>query len=87
MYDKKYFARERLSQRQDVFLSSVIASRFTGPWEISHAEKFKPKGFEYNFAHLPVPDNHKGPIYTYGDPKNIVIFKTCSECRISLAVY
>lgn len=77
LYDNKYFARERLSQRQDVFLSSVIATRFTGPWEISHAEKFKPEGFEYSFAQLPVPDDHQGPIYTYGDPKNIVIFKTC----------
>jgi multiple sugar transport system substrate-binding protein len=83
LYDNKYFARERLSQRQDVFLSGVIASRFTGPWEISHAEKFKPKGLEYNFAHVPVPDDHKGPIYTYCDPKNIVIFKTCSNVELA----
>ena len=83
LYDKKYFARERLSQRQDVFLSSVIASRFTGPWEISHADKFKPKGFKYNFAPLPVPDDHNGPIYTYGDPKNIVIFKTCPNAELA----
>jgi multiple sugar transport system substrate-binding protein len=26
---------------------------------------------------MPVPDDHKGPVYTYCDPKNIVIFKTC----------
>jgi multiple sugar transport system substrate-binding protein len=26
---------------------------------------------------MPVPDDHQGPIYTYGDPKNIVIFNTC----------
>jgi multiple sugar transport system substrate-binding protein len=77
LYQHKYFARERLSQRQDVFLSSVIATRFTGPWEISHSEKFKPEGFEYGFGAIPVPDNHEGPVYTYGDPKNIVIFKTC----------
>jgi multiple sugar transport system substrate-binding protein len=24
-----------------------------------------------------VPDGHTGPSYTYGDPKNIVIFNTC----------
>ncbi len=83
LYDKKYFSRERLDQRQDVFLSGVIASRFTGPWEISHTEKFKPKGFEYNFTHLPIPDDHKGPIYTYGDPKNIVIFKTCPNAELA----
>lgn len=78
LYSNNYFSKERLSARQDVFLSGVIATRFTGPWEISHAEKFKPDGFEYDFFHLPVPDNHKGPIYTYGDPKNIVIFNTCN---------
>ncbi|MFH1195694.1 MAG: extracellular solute-binding protein [bacterium] len=77
LYRKNYFAKERLSARQDVFLSSVIATRFTGPWEISHAEKFKPEGFNYSFTGMPVPDDHKGPAYTYGDPKNIVIFKTC----------
>jgi multiple sugar transport system substrate-binding protein len=79
LYEEKYFAKERISQRQDVFLSSIIATRFTGPWEIPHAEKFKPKGFEYNFLPMPVPDDHIGPVYTYGDPKNIVIFKTCPD--------
>jgi multiple sugar transport system substrate-binding protein len=59
-----------------VFLSNIIATRFTGPWEIPHAEKFKPKGFEYYFTSMPVPEDHTGPVYTYGDPKNIVIFKT-----------
>jgi multiple sugar transport system substrate-binding protein len=77
LYQRKYFAKERISQRQDVFLSSTIATRFTGPWEIPHAEKFKPAGFEYGFSPMPVPDDHEGPVYTYGDPKNIVIFKTC----------
>ena len=79
LYKKNYFSKEQLSARQDVFLSEIIATRFTGPWEISHADKFKPKGFEYNFSAIPVPDDHQGPIYTYGDPKNIVIFKTCKN--------
>jgi multiple sugar transport system substrate-binding protein len=79
LYEEKYFAKERISQRQDVFLASIIATRFTGPWEVPHAEKFKPKGFEYSFSPIPVPDGHTGPIYTYGDPKNIVIFKTCPD--------
>ena len=79
LYKKNYFSKEQLSARQDVFLSEIIATRFTGPWEISHADKFKPKGFEYNFSCIPVPDDHKGPVYTYGDPKNIVIFKTCKN--------
>lgn len=79
LYKKNYFAKEQLTSRQDVFLAGIIASRFTGPWEIAHAEKFKPKGFEYDYTTMPVPDNHKGPVYTYGDPKNIVIFKSCSD--------
>ncbi len=83
LYKQNYFAKERLSARQDVFLSGTIASRFTGPWEIAHSEKFKPKGFEYNFSPMPVPDNHAGPVYTYGDPKNIVIFKTCPNPELA----
>ena len=79
LYKKNYFSREKLSARQDVFLSGVTATRFVGPWEIAHAEKFKPKGFEYEYSFMPVPDGHKGPVYTYGDPKNIVIFKTCKN--------
>ena len=79
MYKKNYFSKEKLSARQDVFLSGVTATRFTGPWEIAHAEKFKPEGFEYEYTFMPVPDGHKGPVYTYGDPKNIVIFNTCNN--------
>ena len=79
LYKKKYFAKEQLSARQDPFLSGVIASRFTGPWEIAHAEKYKPEGFIYDYTTMPVPDDHKGPVYTYGDPKNIVIFKSCKD--------
>ncbi len=83
LYAHDYFPKERLSIREDVFLSSVIATRFTGPWEIAHADKFKPKGFEFGFTHMPVPDNHKGPVYTYCDPKNIVIFKTCPNAQLA----
>ena len=79
LFDNKYFPREKLSAKQDPFLSSDIATRFTGPWEIVHANKFKPKGFRFKFSTLPVPDNHKGKIYTYGDTKNIVMFNTCKN--------
>lgn len=83
LYKENYFSRERLDVQQDVFLSGIIATRFTGPWEIAHANKYKPKGFKYSFAHLPVPDDHKGPVYTYCDPKNIVIFKTCPNPQLA----
>ncbi len=79
LYLKNYFPKERLSARQDVFLSGMIATRFTGPWEIAHAEKYKPENFSYDFSFLPVPDTHGGPIFTYGDPKNIVMFNSCPE--------
>jgi multiple sugar transport system substrate-binding protein len=81
LYAGNYFSKEILSARQDVFLAGVIATRFTGPWEIVHAEKFKPEGFEYDFSPLPAPDDFKGNRYTYGDPKNIVIFTSCKEPR------
>jgi len=79
LYKKNYFSKEKLTARQDPFLAGVTATRFVGPWEIAHAEKFKPEGFEYEYTFMPVPDGHKGPVYTYGDPKNIVIFKTCKD--------
>lgn len=79
LYEKNYFSKERLSARQDVFLAEVIATRFVGPWEITHANNFKKEGFRFNFNKMLVPDNHTGPVYTYGDPKNIVIFNTCED--------
>jgi len=79
LFDNGYFPRERISARQDPFLAGDIATRFTGPWEIAHAEKFKPEGFEYSYSALPVPDGFKGNIFTYGDTKNIVLFNTCKD--------
>jgi multiple sugar transport system substrate-binding protein len=58
----------------DLFLHSDVATRITGPWEITHADKLKPEGFRYDFSSLPKPDNLVGPSYTYADPKSIVIF-------------
>ncbi len=79
LYVHDYFPKERLSARQDVFLSSVIATRFTGPWDIAHTEKFKPKGFKYDFAPLPTSGKKSELPITYCDPKNIVIFNTCKN--------
>ncbi|UFH56550.1 extracellular solute-binding protein [Spirosoma sp. KNUC1025] len=79
LYKDNYFARERLSATRDPFLAQRIASQFTGPWTVGFLEKFKDPGFEYDTYTMPVPDNHRGPAYTYGDPKNIVIFNTCRD--------
>lgn len=60
----------------DQFLQGHMATHITGPWNISHTERFKPDGFEYAFGPIPVPDNFEGDHYTFGDPKSIGIFST-----------
>ncbi len=79
VYRRGLFPKQKASAVGDLFLLGRIATRFTGPWTISHLERFKPEGFEYAFSPLPVPEKTDGPIYTYGDPKNIVIFSTCKR--------
>ncbi len=83
LYVNNYFPTDRLSSGRDPFLGGTILTRFTGPWEIAHAEKFKPAGFEYGFAPMPVPDDFTGDACTYGDTKNIVIFKSCEDPQLA----
>jgi multiple sugar transport system substrate-binding protein len=83
IYREGYFPKQKMTTTADFFLLGKTASRFNGPYEISHAEKFKPAGFEYDFAPLPVPDGYEGPFYTYGDLKNIVIFSTCQQPQVA----
>jgi multiple sugar transport system substrate-binding protein len=75
LFLKGYFPREIIAGRRDPFLQESVASRITGPWEITHTDKFMPEGFEYDFCPVPVPDSSVGQRYTYMDPKSIVIFK------------
>lgn len=84
IYKQNYFSKDRMDAMQDQFIAKRIATKFTGPWEINYLEKFKTEDLEYDFSPMPVPDNHKGPIYTYCDPKSIVIFNTCKNPRIAL---
>ena len=80
LYNKEYFSKERLTAGQDRFITEDVLARWTGPWEINHVDKFKQRDdFEFDFFPMQVPDNHEGPIYTYSDPKNIVIFNTCKQ--------
>ena len=79
LYTRNYFPREQQKGQADPFLAGRIASTFIGPWTIEQNERFQPEGFQYDFIHMPVPDTMTGPIYSYGDPKNIVIFNTCSD--------
>ncbi|GJM35201.1 MAG: sugar ABC transporter substrate-binding protein [Saprospiraceae bacterium] len=80
LYNNNYFSREQLSAGQDRFITENIMTKWTGPWEISYVEKYKKRtDFDFDFYPMQVPDNHTGPIYTYADPKNIVIFNTCQN--------
>ena len=80
LYNEEYYSKERLTAGQDRFLTEGFLTKWTGPWEIRHVNKFKPRDdFEFDFYPLQVPDKHKGPVYTYSDPKNIVIFNTCKQ--------
>lgn len=79
LYKANYFARERLSATRDPFLAQRISTQFTGPWTVGFLEKFKDAGFDYDTYAMPVPNDHRGPVYTYGDPKNIVLFNTCRD--------
>lgn len=60
----------------DAFILGKIATQIAGPWHVAHVEKFRPPGFEYGIFPIPVPDDYKGPVYTFGDFKNISIFST-----------
>ncbi len=73
-FDLGFFPRSRF--QVDVFLMGYVACHPTGPWNIAHVEKFKPPGFEYDYAPIPVPDSSCLPPVTYGDPKDIAIFTT-----------
>ncbi|NOX88616.1 MAG: extracellular solute-binding protein [Calditrichaeota bacterium] len=60
----------------DQYLSGKLATQISGPWFVAQIEKFKQPGFEYDIMPIPKPDDYKGTVYTYGDPKNISIFNT-----------
>jgi multiple sugar transport system substrate-binding protein len=79
LYSNGYFPREQLKGQSDPFLASRLATTFTGPWTIEYNNQFKAEGFEFAFHQVPVPDTTSGPIYSYGDPKNMVIFHTCED--------
>jgi multiple sugar transport system substrate-binding protein len=74
IYKHGYFPVTEFSG--DQFVGEKIATSITGPYSIPHVEKYKPEGFEYDFFPIPTPDDYEGPVYTYGDHKNISIFST-----------
>ncbi|MDQ6904543.1 MAG: extracellular solute-binding protein [Bacteroidota bacterium] len=79
LYTNDYFSKESAAASEDVFVSQNIATKWTGPWEITHLDGIPNLGFKYDYYEEIVPDDHVGPVYTYADPKNIVIFNTCTD--------
>jgi len=83
IYIENYFTKDQEAATQDKFISQSVLTKFTGPWEINYLNKFKSEGMDYDFTNIPVPDDHEGPIYTYGDPKSIVVFNTCEDPELA----
>ncbi len=79
LYRDDYFSRESATASEDIFVSQAIATKWTGPWEIPHLNNLPNLDFKYDYYEEIVPDDHTGPVYTYADPKNIVIFNTCTK--------
>jgi len=79
LYRNDYFSKESATASEDIFVSQAIATKWTGPWEVPHLNSIPNLGFKYDYYEEIVPDDHTGPVYTYADPKNIVIFNTCSN--------
>ena len=78
-FAKGYIPRQTF--QGDVFLDARVAARFTGPWSISHIERYRPAGFEYEYAPMPLPDAARAQPISYADSKSIVIFTTCQHPR------
>jgi multiple sugar transport system substrate-binding protein len=71
----------RQSFQGDVFLDGRVAAKFTGPYSISHLERYRSADFEYSFGPVPRPHNIAGQSASYADPKSIIVFKTCAHPR------
>ncbi len=73
-FEHDYFPRTYFSY--DPFLEGVVATEFVGPWTISYIRSNYGGKLDFGVAPIPVPDNHTGPVDTYGDHKCISIFST-----------
>ncbi len=74
LYAKGYFPLSTL--QGNAFAAGRIATEFTGPWSAAWLADNAPAGLDYDYAPVPVPDDHTGPVVTYGDYKNIALFST-----------
>lgn len=73
-YSRRYFPMT-FFQGGDPFVLEMKATHFSGPWHVAQIKKFAPH-LDFGVSHLPVPDDHEGPVYTSGDFKNISVFSS-----------
>ena len=59
----------------DPFILEKKATQFSGPYLVATLQSLAPR-LRFGVVPLPVPDDHTGPVHTYGDYKNIAIFTT-----------
>ncbi|MGB3075444.1 MAG: extracellular solute-binding protein, partial [Chitinophagales bacterium] len=83
LYTDGYFSRENLAAASDPFVAEQIVTKWTGPWEISYLNSLPDRHFGFDFYEPIVPDDHEGPVHTYADPKNMVVFNTCTHPQIA----
>jgi len=83
LYTNDYFSKEGSGSSSDPFVEQKIATKWTGPWEIPYLKNIPTRHFDFDYYPPVVPDDHIGPVYTYGDPKNIVIFNTCKNPQVA----
>ncbi len=74
VYKEQLFPRT-FTHGRDLFLQGNVATNFAGSWQIATIRRYAPD-FALGIAPIPVPDGYEGPVYTYGDYKNISIFST-----------
>jgi multiple sugar transport system substrate-binding protein len=72
LYGGGHFPKTRF--QGNAFIFGIVATQFVGPWSIAWLDENAPPDLEVAYAPLPVPDDYEGPVYTYGDYKNIAIF-------------
>ena len=81
---ENYFSKEQQSAGQDLFIAEKIATKFTVLWEIQYLEKYK--GIKWNTAFFHagtgLPKYWRWCLYTYCDPKSIVVFNTCRDPQL-----
>lgn len=79
LYTNGYFTRDNLSAGNDPFVAQKFATKWVGPYEMDYLNSIPNRGFAFDYFQPQVPDDHQGPVYTYADPKNIVVFNTCKN--------